>query len=772
MNKSNFSNVGSTVGSAKSSTKTNTSRPKTDQDVFSVSEMGNKNGVEDISGFTKHNLTDYSMEVTLNKDVSYRKNPDRGSKVLGTLKKGKYISKLTASCYDSSSVYYSYYIEGKGWVSDTSSAITAKEVQKTKSYSIKTDDSKNTYVYADSSTSSEVVKVVKKGSSLNASKTIKDSKGNILWYYIPLYKGYVKADNLEKAEAKTSWVTYKSKEQKEEETKVKNSKKKKINKIKNLSDSDMEKELKNVKDLDKWINSEKDKDIRKAKIDRLSRYKESVMLDKYLNSGILSGISAGNEGKVLEDAANALLTSDPMGFFGIPYQFDENTDEKIPGSVYGVTYAKKILSRMPILMVTPGHAQYMSDFKTSAQYAQLAKLIGLSPTDENDANESTLADLIGGTTSGEIVDSGRYFTFEFDDVEYFNYVNPMCQSGAKFLGIDKTPITIETVDDNGKVKKGTNNLINFDWSTAVVNKIKRNIRAEKTISFYVDGYTTSDEDFSNSTTESQLANKINQFSEIGREIQFLLGTPSGHKPHWMEPVDLQRTIDDIQSLGDEYLNNHKMLTDIAKNFATVATGGQLLFPEIWADSEYSKSFSVSIKLRTPDNDVLSWYLNIYVPLCHLVALTMPRQVETEKGNRIPNGYMSPFLIRAYLKGAFNCDCGIVTSLSVSRGKEGSWTINGLPTEVDVNISFKDLYSMIMLSKSSNKVSWFMANTALMDYIACNCGVNINEPDILRQVNMYAELSKNKYLQMPNRMWSKLTENIEHSIMNLYKKVGI
>lgn len=771
MNKSNFSNADSASNKTKNDNKANTARKKTEQSVFSVGDLGNSD-IETTKGFTKHNLTDYLMEVTINKDVSYREDPDKSSKVKGTIKKGKYTSKLTAACYDGGgSVYYSYFIEGKGWVCDTSSAISSRQVQQTKSYNIVSDKDNNTYIYAEPSTSSEVVKVVKKGANLKGSKTVKDSKGNITWYYVPLYKGYIKADKLEKADPKTTLTAYKTPAQKKEEEKIKNKKKQTINNIKNWSDDKVAKELKDIKDLDKWLSKEKDKDIRKAKIDRISRYKESLMLDKYLNSSILGGVG-GNEGQVLEYAANALLSSDPMGFFGIPYQFDENTDEKIPGSVYGITYAKRILSRMPIMMVTPGHAQYMAEFKKEEKFLELSKLMGISPTDENDANEVTLMDIIGSSTTGELLNSGRYFTFEFDDTEYFKYVNPMCQAGAKFLGIDKTTITVETINDDGKVIKGTNALINFDWSKAVVNSIKRNIRAEKTISFYIDGYTTSDEDFSNSTTESQLANKINQFADIGREIQFLLGTPSGHTPKWMKPVDLQSTIDDIQAMSNEYLRENGLLTDIAKNFATVATGGQLLFPEIWADSEYSKSFTVSIKLRTPDNDVLSWYLNIYVPLCHLVALTMPRQVETDKGNRIPNGYMSPFLVRAYLKGAFNCDCGIVTSLSISRGKEGSWNINGLPTEVDVNLSFKDLYSMIMLSKSTNKVSWFMANTGLMDYIACNCGVNINEPDIIRQVNMYAELVKNKYLQMPNRMWSKLTENIEHGIMNIYRKIGV
>lgn len=757
------------------STKSNTTKKKTEQSISGRNEDGLLYAELVTDGYDKHVLTEYKMEVTLSKDMSCTETPEKGSKIKGTVKKGKYITNITATCYNGGRTYDSYFISGKGWILGNSSGVSARSVTTDRTYSITTNEKNNTAIYAEPSTSSELIKYIPKNYNLVGSKVVKKD-GKAEWYWIPLYHGYVKADKLKKVEAKTTTATYKSKEQLDEEKDIKD--KKKSDKNETISDilNYTDKTIANIektKDLEKWINQEKDKDIRQAKIDRVAKYHEALMQDKYLEQSVLGGIESGNEALVLQDAANALLSSDPMGFFGIPYQFDENTDEKLPGSIYGITYARKILTRMPIMMVTPGRAAYMSDFKKSDKFTELAKLLNLSPTDDSDANDVTLADLLGSNTAeGEIINSGRYFTFEFDDTNYFKYVNPMCQAGAKFLGIDQAVIGIETINASGDKRDSNARLIEFDWSKSVVNTIKRNIRAEQTISFYVDGYTTSDEDFSNSTTESQLANKINQFADIGREIQFLLGTPSGHMPDWMNPNNLEQTLSDIQSMSDEYLNSNKLLTDIAQNFATVATGGQLLFPEIWADSEYSKSFSVSVKLRTPDNDVLSWYLNIYVPLCHLVALTMPRQVETDKGDRIPNGYMSPFLIRAYLKGAFNCDCGIVTSLSISRGKEGSWTINGLPTEVDVNISFKDLYSMIMLSKSTSKVGWFMANTGLMDYIACNCGVNINEPDLKRQITMYVELVKNKYLQMPNRMWSELTQNIEHSILSLYRKVGV
>ena len=36
--------------------------------------------------------------------------------------------------------------------------------------------------------------------------------------------------------------------------------------------------------------------------------------------------------------------------------------------------------------------------------------------------------------------------------------------------------------------------------------------------------------------------------------------------------------------------------------STVLQGGKIVFPEIWQDSTYDRSYSLDIKLRSPDHD--------------------------------------------------------------------------------------------------------------------------------------------------------------------------
>ena len=687
----------------------------------------------------------YRIKVSKKNAVSYRKEPSTSSPVIGQLEAGKTFYSNKQKYIKKSDVYW-YHIGDLGWVygEDVSVTVQKKEVI----YKVNTKN-KHTMVYSEASKNSTFVKTLVQDLDLVATEKKKDKDG-VTWYKLKKYDGWISEKDLDNEVKEDKWANFKTDKQKDAEQKVKDKAKSDLQKkIENIP----KKDISSIKDLSAWLNGGSKKE---------QAEKRKFLQNHYDDQAAINYFSSKKYNTTLSSAVKAMFNGTMMGVFGAPYQFDENTDEKLEGTEYGITYAQKILTRTPLLLITPGKASYMSDFKKSDKWLELSKLLGVNATDEDDANQVTISDLIGGGTSGEITDSGRYFTFDFAAEEYFKYVNPMCWAGAKFLGIENSTISVY---DSANAKEYK--LSSFNWKNAVNKTIKKNIRAQETISFYVDSYTSSDEDFSNTTTESQIASKVNSFADIGRELQFLMGTSTGKVPKWMQPNNLESTLADMKQMSDEYLGGHQLLVDLAQNFATVATGGQLLFPEIWADHEYSKSYSVSLKLRTPDNDLLSWYLNIYVPLCHLVALTAPRQVSSD----VANGYMSPFLIRAYLKGAFNCDCGIVTSLSISRGKEGSWTVNGLPTEVDVNMSFKDLYSMIILTQS-DKTDWFMANTALMDYIACNCGVNINEPDIQRQLTMYFSLKKNEYLQLPNRTWGMFTQELSNRISAMYSKIGL
>lgn len=432
---------------------------------------------------------------------------------------------------------------------------------------------------------------------------------------------------------------------------------------------------------------------------------------------------------------DSLIVNNLNGIYGIPYQFMASVDPRLRNTDMGRKYSEKIISKMPLLCMTPGRVKFMSNFSKEEKEGIFAALeTGIETDISNIVNRN-----------------GRYFTFEFAYDDYFNYVNGLCWVGARFLGIQDVKLNIGSKEAEAS---------KFDWRNALNSELKATLTGQEFIGFYMDSTDSVSETFTNNTTQSQLAETLKGWSDKAREMGFLLGAGAGIQQAMVDEADLNATIDHIKSISSKYLNGSSLFTDIASNFATVAVGGKLLFPEIWADSEYSRDFDITIKLRTPDSDIVSWYINIYVPLCHLIALAAGHQTENV------NGYYSPFLIRAFYKGLFNVDMGIITSMNIRKGKEASWNIDGLPTEIDVEITIKDLYNMLSIVPSTEAKN-FVTNNILMDYIANTCGININQIDVLRSLEIYYILQRNEVVQLPNRIIRQFQNAIDNYGMELY-----
>lgn len=444
----------------------------------------------------------------------------------------------------------------------------------------------------------------------------------------------------------------------------------------------------------------------------------------------------------LDGDASSLITSSLEGIYGLPYQFMSSVDPKLEGTMFGQMYADKIISRMPLLLIAPGKVNFMRDYKDkeSAAHVLFDNLNNLDVTDLDNLTECT----------------SRYYTFDFDYTTYYKYVDAMCTAAAYFLGIENVEIKI-----NGNLTK----IKSIEWENAGSGCFKEVASKSEYVAFYIDSASSVSESFSNSTTESQLSSKVNSYSDMGRELNFLLGTAGGEELLSKSQDVINEAIQTVGDVANKYLNGNGLFKDIANNFSTIAVGGKLIFPEIWSDSDFSNSYDISIKLRTPDGDKLSWFLNIYVPLAHLICMTAPR----ESSGLDANGYSAPFLVKAFYKGLFNCDMGIITDLSITRGREKAWTLDGLPTEVDVNVTIKDLYNMMSLSSIQSAGS-FVNNISLMDYIANSCGINISEPDLDKSLQIYLMLKGHKLTHVLPDIWNKIEQELGNRKMSYQDKL--
>lgn len=502
-------------------------------------------------------------------------------------------------------------------------------------------------------------------------------------------------------------------------------------------------------------SQDKVRTLDKETLDKISQMTPEEKKDiymQYVNSEYGDTQDAGN-------VANSLLVDNLSGIYGIPYQFPESVDPRPDlKSSFGSIYAERIITRMPLLMISPGKVDFMSSYKTGEKKAVLDVLLndGDSASDINDFLEKP----------------GKYYTFAYDTENYWKYVNAANQASAIYLGIGDVEI-----DVNGVKAKAAD----FKWEKASNNKFDSLLVSNKSyVCFYTDADSSKSESFGNDTTSSQLADKVNDFSSIAKEIQFLVGANTGINIMKNESL-IKDALSNLHGVVDYFLGGSQIVKDLGEDFVTIASGGKLIFPEIWSDSTFSQSFDVKIKLRCPCPNKVSWFLDIIVPINHLIALTMPRSpygksIINKDFDQEPsvNGYMSPFLVRAFYKGLFNCDMGIITDLSIEKGKEGSWTLDGLPSEVDISMTIKDLYNVMAMSEytTGNQRKSFLNNTTYLNYLANSCGISINKPDLDRSLDLWAMIQKNYWKDKLTgyTWWQKASQGEMNKLYNMYTGV--
>ena len=438
------------------------------------------------------------------------------------------------------------------------------------------------------------------------------------------------------------------------------------------------------------------------------------------------------------------------GIFGLPYQFLPNTDIRLSGDKatenIGYEYAERIIERIPLLFLSPGKANFMTKFSKQERKNIIEAEIKMW----NGLNTASLDDLL--------TKEGRYYTFEETRTEYYKYVNPMCRIAARFLDLQDVYLNGTKLD-------------NMNWANYADYSVSSlgDFTSYGAIPFYVDSESSLTESFSNETTTSSFLSGVNDISKLGQELNFLLGYIPAATDVDIGKIVNKDVADNVQTIDEmvsKLMGAGSFFTKLTNHMATVMSGGKLIFPEIWGDSTFSRSYTCSFKFISPDPSILSVYLNVLVPLFHLIGMVAPQSIPAN-----PNGYMNPFLIRAAYKGVFNIDMGIITNMSITKGAECQWTPEGIPTSIIVNIDIKDLYSALSITKTDS-TEWkydTLNNTALMDYIANLCGVNIFKPEVGRMIDMwFVNNFENRAKDLFPNLWDSWIQKAQNVIMNIYR----
>lgn len=498
-----------------------------------------------------------------------------------------------------------------------------------------------------------------------------------------------------------------------------------------------------------------------------------------------------------KDRASMRPLKETPRFFGAPTKFLEATDPSIlitdtSGSenfTMGRTYMRNIAMEAPLVHFVPGIASYSSDF---------------SKSEKDILNEYTKAKQAGGEVSEAVIDritglEGRFFSFSPAYTEYIKYVNILCRTAAIYMGIgDKFVPGTETPykkynymywqDGRDGIEKSVFDLdIDEDptfenglltglgtvfgaigdgiksFAQNVLNKgatgAQDIISGYNSVKMYVDAGSSFSESISNSTSESQIAGLFDTGESIMKEVQFWGGSSLLTNLQDMATGFVEA----VGGLADGLLSvfgmGNSQLANIDSYAQYIIKGSNIVFPEIWSDGSYSKSYSFTVNLVSPYGTPEAIFLHVIMPMMFILGMSLPRQTSA-------NSYTSPFFVRVMSKGWFSCDMGIIEGIGIEKGGEG-WTVNGLPTSVKVTISVKDLHSALSIPKTTQPALFFN-NNALIEFLAATCGVDTMVPNIALKIETLLNTVGNVVTDIPNNMYQGTIQRLNNIVMNLTK----
>lgn len=449
---------------------------------------------------------------------------------------------------------------------------------------------------------------------------------------------------------------------------------------------------------------------------------------------------------------------------GAPHQFLAHNDNRFGNSKMGRMYAEKIIMEAPVIYIQPGVSEFLpgenSDEKNGFARA-LASYHGGDAEDLKTKLNSMEDDVI------------QYFGLKEAYSEYMSHVNMLCRVLATFLGIDNVRVpwtkgngTFATYDwrayrmksQYGDLKmtspgKGFNILGEF------LDKIAGSIMTDhEYIQFYITPDSSYSQSFSNQTTSSVLENLTDQLSGVAKELQTIMSM-SGSDIGDLATSATSSLTDYIAQNGSNgpIMTVIKRLTGAANQ---VIKGGNFVLPEIWSNSGTDGNVSFKVHLVTPYGNKLAWYINVGVPLMFLLCLTLPLQ-------QTANVIASPYLFKCFSPGWFTSSMCMVDSMSLEKGSDGIWNKAGLPNDVTVNISVKDLYSSLSLPKSDS-IGQFMANTGMLEFLMTTAGVNLSHQKINTKWKVWKMLFENKMLSIVQDNAYDLSMAFKHHASGIFK----
>lgn len=164
---------------------------------------------------------------------------------------------------------------------------------------------------------------------------------------------------------------------------------------------------------------------------------------------------------------------------------------------------------------------------------------------------------------------------------------------------------------------------------------------------------------------------------------------------------------------------------------------------------------------SPYGNAKSVFLWCIVPVCHLLAFALPKQLSDSM-------FSYPYILKVFQKGWFNSNLAVITNMSVTRGGNDntSWSNSGLATEWSVNFEITPLYSQLTLPSTDHPLL-FMRNDGLVDYLGNMCGFDLKDTNLDVKANLLTAFVQNKFTGIPNDIQRWISDKVSNPLSKIF-----
>ena len=156
-------------------------------------------------------------------------------------------------------------------------------------------------------------------------------------------------------------------------------------------------------------------------------------------------------------------------------------------------------------------------------------------------------------------------------------------------------------------------------------------------------------------------------------------------------------------------------------------GEKMIYPKIYKNSESKQDYNFTVTLKSPYGDVYNYYMNIVVPLMHLIALVAPKMSTA-------NSVQSPFVVQAFIPGMVTCQLGMISNMTIIKNPDNRRvSVNGFPLDIKVTFTIEEMYNALAISPANDPSSFFF-NETLNDYMANLAGLQPSVNTYMAQRN--------------------------------------